>query len=73
MSNYILKNKTLYKVNNKLYHHGILGQKWGVRNYQNTDGSLTPEGRERYVKGVIRKIVQMNKDRYVYEKNIEIV
>lgn len=29
-------------------HHGILGQKWGVRRYQNSDGSLTEEGRKRY-------------------------
>lgn len=29
----------------ELYHHGILGQKWGVRRYQNKDGSLTAEGR----------------------------
>ena len=31
-----------------LAHHGIKGQKWGVRRYQNLDGSLTPLGRERY-------------------------
>lgn len=31
-----------------LAHHGIKGQKWGVRRYQNPDGSLTPEGRQRY-------------------------
>lgn len=34
-----------------LAHHGILGQKWGIRRYQNPDGSLTPEGRERYGRG----------------------
>ena len=34
----------------ELYHHGILGQKWGVRRFENKDGSLTPEGKERYQK-----------------------
>lgn len=32
---------------NELYHHGILGQKWGVRRYQNKDGSYTSAGKER--------------------------
>lgn len=32
----------------ELYHHGIKGQKWGRRRYQNPDGSLTPEGKKRY-------------------------
>lgn len=36
---------------NELTHHGILGQKWGVRRYQNSDGSLTAEGRIRYGSG----------------------
>lgn len=40
-----------YAVNtqsNYLAHHGILGQKWGIRRFQNPDGSLTLAGRERY-------------------------
>ena len=32
----------------RLYHHGILGQKWGVRRFQNADGTLTAEGKKRY-------------------------
>lgn len=31
-----------------LAHHGIKGQRWGIRRYQNADGSLTAEGREKY-------------------------
>ena len=34
-----------------LVHHGIKGQRWGDRKYQNLDGSLTPEGRIRYGQG----------------------
>ena len=32
----------------ELYHHGILGQKWGIRRFQNKDGTLTAAGKERY-------------------------
>lgn len=49
---------TSYKVNGRVYtvrrrsnelrHHGVKGMKWGVRRYQNKDGSLTPAGKKRY-------------------------
>ena len=32
----------------ELYHHGVIGQKWGVRRYQNEDGTLTEEGKAHY-------------------------
>lgn len=37
-----------YEYSQYLAHHGIKGQKWGQRRYQNLDGSLTQDGRERY-------------------------
>ena len=35
-------------LDNELQHFGIKGMKWGVRRYQNKDGSLTPAGKKRY-------------------------
>ena len=37
----------MIKINNELYHHGILGQRWGIRRYKKKDGSLTPAGLKR--------------------------
>ena len=34
----------------ELYHYGIKGQKWGVRRYQNADGTLTAKGKKRLAK-----------------------
>lgn len=40
-----------------LAHHGIKGQKWGVRRFQNADGTLTNKGRKRYNKAVYKEVI----------------
>lgn len=52
--------------NGELYHHGTKGMKWGVRRYQNKDGSLTPAGKRRY-----NKELQKLKDREATIKGME--
>lgn len=49
-----------------LEHHGILGMKWGVRRFQNKDGSLTPEGRARYGDVLTKKQMQG----YIHDYNL---
>ena len=48
--------------NTYLYHYGIKGQKWGVRRYQNPDGTLTDTGIKRYAtKGYSKDAYDANK------------
>lgn len=55
--------------NNELCHHGIIGMKWGVRRYQNPDGSLTAAGKRRQAK-IEQKDSQWAKKNYdkIYNK-----
>lgn len=43
-----MEKEYVIKVNGELYHHGIKGQRWGVRRYQYENGQLTVEGKSRY-------------------------
>lgn len=58
------------KKNDELRHHGIKGQRWGVRRYQNKDGSLTPQGKKKYYEESNTSII-INKDgSKVYRKGL---
>lgn len=54
---------------NELYHWGIKGQRWGVRRYQNDDGSLTEEGKLRYAQSEARKARFMAKVDVANQRN----
>lgn len=60
----------------ELYHWGVKGMKWGVRRYQNKDGSLTPAGRKRYAephedykRAHDKKSVKQMSDKELRERN----
>lgn len=55
-------------MDNELYHHGVLGQKWGVRRYQNKDGSLTYAGKKRALK-IQNKYTDFTRDKKYHNKD----
>lgn len=68
-NNYILTSNGGFISADELYHHGVKGMKWGVRKYQNEDGSLTSAGKSRYAtvadaKEAYRQAKKTSSDRY---------
>ena len=54
----------------ELFHHGIKGQKWGIRRYQNPDGSLTEAGRQRYGVESVSDIKPGSKTEKLYKSDV---
>lgn len=51
----------------ELYHHGVKGMKWGVRRYQNKDGTLTAAGKKRLSKELVRDYKQNKSNSQPYK------
>lgn len=66
MSNYIIVR------DGELYHHGIKGQKWGIRRFENADGSLTEEGKKRYNKSLDKAFKRESRKLGRYEKRADV-
>ena len=67
MSDYILAP------NGELYHYGVKGMKWGVRRYQNADGSLTSAGQKRLVKSIQKSANSRKAKKDVLEKTSDML
>lgn len=52
MATYVITPNGVFISTSEVYHHGIKGQKWGVRRYQNSDGTLTELGRKHQQKSI---------------------
>ena len=60
-----------YVYGGELFHYGVLGMRWGVRRYQNIDGSLTEAGKDHRTKYVAREQKRLTKQYARYEKKYQ--
>lgn len=56
--------------NNYLAHYGIRGQRWGVRRFQNEDGTLTNAGKRKFAKDEKKQLIKDNKSKKILNKSI---
>lgn len=58
-------------MNNELYHYGVIGQKWGVRRYQNIDGSLTEAGKAHRAKYIAKEKARVDRQHDKWERRYQ--
>lgn len=71
MGNYILGPNGDFVAVDELYHYGIKGMKWGVRRYQNKDGSLTEAGKKRVREAGVYLFPAYDRKRHKYKDSTE--
>jgi len=68
----LIQNGLITPEESELYHHGILGMKWGVRRYQNKDGTLTAAGKKRYgtVENLTKDVERKKQQRELFKNEM---
>lgn len=59
--NFKMEHKYVLTSDGELYHYGVKGMKWGVRRYQNEDGSLTEAGKKRLSNYQTKELARIDK------------
>lgn len=67
-TNYILTPDGNFVSEDELYHYGVPGMKWGVRKYQNPDGSLTTAGKKKYDKVDALRSIKTGEEFFIARK-----